>query len=41
VLSPARQLETLLEHAIDADEARVEMARIDALRSKLAKGLKL
>jgi uncharacterized protein (DUF2237 family) len=34
-------LETLLEHAIDADEARVELARLDHLRAKLAKGLKL
>lgn len=34
-------LEKLLEHAIDAEEARVEIARLDELRAKLAKGIKL
>ena len=34
-------LETLLLHAVDKDEAKVEMARIDQLRSKLEKGIKL
>ena len=34
-------LETLLQYAIDADEARSEIARVDELRSQLEKGLKL
>ena len=34
-------LETLLAHAIDADDARVELARLDQLRAQMAKGLKL
>lgn len=34
-------LETLLENAADADEARTEIARVNLMREKLAKGLKL
>lgn len=34
-------LDTLMEHAIDADEAKTELARLKALREKMEKGLKL
>ena len=34
-------LETLLEYAIDADDAKVEIARLSQLREKLAKSVKL
>jgi len=34
-------LETLMMYAADADEARVEMARIDQLRARLEKGVSL
>ena len=33
-------LDTLLDHAVDAEEARAEMARVDELREKVAKSLK-
>ena len=35
------ELETLMEHAIDRDEARAEVERIDALRQQLEKGVSL
>ena len=34
-------LETLMEYAVDADEAKTEVARLKLLREKMEKGLKL
>ena len=34
-------LDALMQYAIDQEEARAEIARVDALRSELAKGLRL